>query len=440
MTITPDGAEAGTPARVSPARMIRLIQERLEGGTGALTALLAARLSPADRAPLMLAGPAGAFLLDEVERRIATMLRPGDRFAFASREEVWVLLHDLRSEALAQLAANSLANRLRRPIELPENDLGIATRALRPAIGVAWVPAGTLVRPQVLIEAACRAADEVLDADEPILVRPVQMTRSGVAPMDLEQEIREALADNALEMHFQPQLDLRTGRIHAAEALIRWPAGRKVHIDPQTIATVCEQRGMIGEMTRFTINATLRHMAAWRAGGLDATVGINLSAEVMADASTPQAVATALATWGVPPERVTLELTETALMNDRGTARSVMQRLHELGCRLSIDDFGTGYSPFTYLRNFPLHELKIDQTFTRSLTSVEADRRIVTSLIDLAHAFGLQIVAEGVEDETTVDYLRSVGCDLIQGWYLAKALPADTFLAWCLERNAGAIA
>ena len=126
-------------------------------------------------------------------------------------------------------------------------------------------------------------------------------------------------------------------------------------------------------------------------------------------------------------------------MNDRGTARLVMQRLHELGCRLSIDDFGTGYSPFTYLRNFPLHELKIDQTFTRSLTSVEADRRIVTSLIDLAHAFGLQIVAEGVEDEATVDYLRSVGCDLIQGWYLAKALPADTFLGWCLERNAGAI-
>ena len=192
---------------------------------------------------------------------------------------------------------------------------------------------------------------------------------------------------------------------------------------------------MISDLTRFTITATLRHMAAWRAGGLDATIGINLSAAVMADPSTPQTVATALATWGIPAERVTLELTETALVNDAGTARSVMTRLHGLGCRLSIDDFGTGYSPFTYLRSFPLDELKIDQIFTRSLTSAEADRKIVASVIELAHAFGLKTVAEGVADEATLAYLRSAGCDLAQGWLLSRAMPADAFLDWCMTYN-----
>lgn len=418
--------------------MLRLIGERIAEPGNTFTALLVARLSPAERAMLLLDNPVGSAMLDEVERRIASMLRPGDRFAFASREEVWVLLHGLRSEALAQLAAHSLVNRLRRPIALPENPQGITSRSLAPVVGVAWLPAGTQVRPQVLVGEACAAADLVQNADEPIVVRQVEITRAGVSPFDLEREIRDALAENALTMHFQPQLDLRSNRVHAAEALMRWPADRRVQVDPQTIATICEARGMIGELTRFTVNATLRQMAAWRAQGLDATIGINLSAAVMADTSTPQIVATALATWGIPPQRVTLELTETALMNDSGTARTVMTRLHELGCRLSIDDFGTGYSPFTYLRSFPLDELKIDQTFTRTLTSAEADRKIVSSVIALAHAFGLQIVAEGVSDAPTMEYLRSVGCDLAQGWHLSKALPGDAFLDWCAERNRAA--
>ena len=417
-----------------PAALLGLLEARLTGDAGSLTALMVARLSPSDRITLEATGATAQALMQEIERRIVSMLRPGDRFAFVSREEVWVLLHDLRGEALAHLAANSLANRLRRPIELPDDPIR-TTWHLRPAIGVAWVASGTATRPRALVASACEAASQVLDDDEPILVRELPRSNAGITAMDLESEIRRALADNALEMHFQPQLDLRTRRVHAAEALVRWPADRTPRIDPQTIATVCEERGLIGELTRFTINASLRHMAHWRMHGLDATIGINLSADVMTDPSTPQTVATALATWGIAPERVTLELTETALMNDRGTARAVMLRLHELGCKLSIDDFGTGYSPFTYLRNFPLDELKIDQAFTRSLTSVEADRKIVTSLIKLAHAFDLQIVAEGVEDEATMEYLRSVDCDLIQGWYLAKALPADTFLAWCLERN-----
>jgi EAL domain-containing protein (putative c-di-GMP-specific phosphodiesterase class I)/GGDEF domain-containing protein len=429
------GPDAGAARRLSPPALLRLIGERIAEGGHALTALLVARLSPTDRSVLLLGNPAGSALLDEVERRIGAMLRPGDRFAFASREEVWVLLHGLRSEALAQLAAHSLSNRLRRPIALPENELGIAIRELAPAVGVAWLPPGVQVRPQVLVAEACQAADQALDDEDLIRIRRVEITRAGVAPLDLEREIRDVLGENSLEMHFQPQLDLRSGQVDAGEALMRWPADRQVQIDPQTIATVCEARGMIGDLTRFTMNATLRHMAAWRARGLDATIGINLSAAVMSDASTPQTVATALATWGIPAQRVTLELTETALVNDSGTARSVMTRLHELGCRLSIDDFGTGYSPFTYLRSFPLDELKIDQIFTRSLTSAEADRKIVASVIELAHAFGLKIVAEGVSDEDTLAYLRSAGCDLAQGWLLSKAMPADAFVDWCLTYN-----
>lgn len=423
-------------ARTSPSVLVRLLQGHLDADSGALTALVVAKLSPADRSMVFTPNPVGGALLGEIERRIQAMIRPGDRFAFASREEVWLLLHDLSSEALARLAANSLSNRLRREIEIRAPSAPASSWRLRPTIGVAWAQAGRNVRPQALLRAASEAAAAQVDEDEPIVVRQVGSASSGIPRHELEREIREALMDNALEMHFQPQLDLRSNRCNAAEALVRWPAGRTPRIDPQTIATICEERGMIGELTRFTINASMRHMAGWRAQGLDAKIGINLSAAAMSDAALPQTVATALATWSVPPDRVTLELTETALINDSGVARSVMRRLHELGCNLSIDDFGTGHSPFTYLRNFPLDELKIDQSFTRAITTQEADRKIVTSLINLAHAFDLEIVAEGVEDEATKDYLASVGCDLIQGWYLAKALPADTFLQWCLERNA----
>jgi EAL domain-containing protein (putative c-di-GMP-specific phosphodiesterase class I) len=149
-------------------------------------------------------------------------------------------------------------------------------------------------------------------------------------------------------------------------------------------------------------------------------------------------VSQALDTWDLPAGRLTLELTESALIRNQQVARETMRQLKRLGCRLSIDDFGTGYSPYTYLRQFSFDELKIDQSFVRRVSSEAADLRIVQSLVDLAHAFGLHAVAEGVEDEQSERALRGLGCDLAQGWFVSAALPADDFATWCLLRRSRA--
>ena len=253
----------------------------------------------------------------------------------------------------------------------------------------------------------------------------------------IEDDLARALADNEFAVHFQPQVDLRSGRCCAAEALIRWrhPDGHMVN--PETIVALCEKRDLIMPLTRFTLNTTLRHMSAWDAAGIDIAVAVNLSAATLSDPSLPMMVSQALDTWDIPASRLTLELTESALIRNQGIALGIMQQLHGLGCRLSIDDFGTGYSPYTYLRQFSFDELKIDRSFVQQINSDSADRRIVQSLVDLAHTFGMHAVAEGVEDEATQTALRTLGCDLVQGWHLSAALPHDAFATWCRARNAG---
>ena len=167
-------------------------------------------------------------------------------------------------------------------------------------------------------------------------------------------------------------------------------------------------------------------------------MAVNLSAATLSDPSLPLMVSQSLDTWDLPADRLTLELTESALIRNQQVARETMRQLKRLGCRLSIDDFGTGYSPYTYLRQFSFDELKIDQSFVRRVNSEAADLRIVQSLVDLAHAFGMHAVAEGVEDEPTERALRSLGCDLAQGWFVSAALPADAFATWCLTRRSRA--
>ena len=272
---------------------------------------------------------------------------------------------------------------------------------------------------------------------DPIQLRQVTGARStGPVRTTIEDDVARALADNEFAVHFQPQVELRSGRCCSAEALIRWrhPDGHMV--SPEAIVALCEKRDLIMPLTRFTLNTALRHMSVWDTAGIDIAVAVNLSAATLSDPSLPMMVSQALDTWDIPARRLTLELTESALIRNQGIALGIMQQLHRLGCRLSIDDFGTGYSPYTYLRQFSFDELKIDQSFVRRINSDSADLRIVQSLVDLAHTFGMHAVAEGVEDEATQASLRTLGCDLVQGWHLSAALPPDAFATWCRARDA----
>ncbi len=197
---------------------------------------------------------------------------------------------------------------------------------------------------------------------------------------------------------------------------------------------------MMGQLTQFVLNTSLRHASLWKSQGIDVSVAINLSAVTLLDNSFPALVGQALDTWSVPADRLMLELTESAIVENEAHAIDFMTQLRQHGCRLSIDDFGTGYSSFSYLKQFPLSELKIDQSFVRDIMIDPADRKIVKALVDLAHTFGLQALAEGVENAAALKELAALGCDRAQGYHFAKALDPREFADWFRRRGAAGAA
>ncbi len=199
----------------------------------------------------------------------------------------------------------------------------------------------------------------------------------------------------------------------------------------------------------FVLNTVLRQSALFARHGVDLRIAINVSASMLSDPNLPMTIAHALELWDVPPQRLTLEVTEDTLMQDVERSLAILHELKRLGTHLSLDDFGTGYSSFAYLRRMPLDELKIDQLFVRNLNNRpdgsvdplrEGDLRIVRSIIDIAHNFDLQTVAEGVEDETTLELLKSLGCDVIQGYFTGRPMRIDAFESWWLERTTATLA
>ncbi|WP_187272269.1 EAL domain-containing protein [Zeimonas arvi] len=432
-------AERGlAQARVSPEGLVRRLAGRLaraDGSPGSRwVGLLTIALHTRDRRLALAPPEVSRQALAEIEGRMRRVLRAGDRYAFVAREELWIMLAALPDGAVAELAAGSLQDLFEQPVALAD---GSSWRIdILPVIGGACAPAAAGIGAAALLAAADAARRENAGASpRPAIRRLADATVVREAPESLARALEHALEWNELEVHFQPQVDVRSGRCEAAEALIRWRRPDGSRVSPARIIEICEQRETIGQLARFTLNTTLRHLAQWRGAGLPVSVGVNLSATTLSDPTLPMVVSQALDTWDVPAAQLTLELTESALIRDERAAAESLSALRELGCRLSIDDFGTGYSPYTYLRRFSFHELKIDQAFVRNITTEAPDRKIVHSLVALAHAFGMQAVAEGVEDQATLAALGEAGCDLAQGWHFAAALPPEAFVAWCRARH-----
>lgn len=249
--------------------------------------------------------------------------------------------------------------------------------------------------------------------------------------------LREALFNDQLRVHFQPQIDLASGRVVGAEALARWHDPVNGPVPPYEFIPVAEESGLIRRLTRWLIHACVRECAGWRRTGLDMTISLNLSAMNLLDPELRGELRKALAETGMVPRWINLDITESCFMNSPERAMEMIEALHSDGFRLSIDDYGTGFSSLSYLKNLPIDELKIDQNFVRKLLDSPGDQAIVASTIDLAHNFKLAVVAEGVEDETTARWLLDRGCDIGQGYCFAKPMPVDEFLAFVSERGAG---
>jgi EAL domain-containing protein (putative c-di-GMP-specific phosphodiesterase class I) len=249
---------------------------------------------------------------------------------------------------------------------------------------------------------------------------------SAPVQMRLEQQLADALLDNAFELHYQPKLELASGRICSAEALLRWQSPQGETISPEVIVEWAESAGHSYDLTKWVVHEAMRQLRGW-CGELDIGLAINVPANLAGDPDLPALFHDAMAIWGVSAANVTVELTERAIIEDKQSGFDNLLKLKEMGVTISIDDFGTGHSSLSYFKHIPAQELKIDKSFVESMLVDAQDLELVKIIIHIAHQFGLRVVAEGVEDRESLDMLRELGCDIVQGYYISKPLPRDEF-------------
>jgi EAL domain-containing protein (putative c-di-GMP-specific phosphodiesterase class I) len=236
-------------------------------------------------------------------------------------------------------------------------------------------------------------------------------------------------------VHFQPQLALRTRQVIGVEALVRWQHPEFGMVDPAEFVTLVETTGLINPLTDYVLDRSLAQCRSWLDRGLSLAVSVNLSVRNLADAEFPCRVTDALARHRVPAALLGFELTESAVMSDPERALPVLRGLHSLGVRIAVDDFGTGYSSLAYLRRLPVDEVKIDKSFVLGLASDLGDLAVVRAIVELGHSLGLNVVAEGVEQDATRDQLLEMGCDVAQGYLISRPLGRDRFDAWLAART-----
>lgn len=251
--------------------------------------------------------------------------------------------------------------------------------------------------------------------------------------LHLSGELREAVDKNQFCLYFQPKLHLQSQCVTAVESLIRWQHPVKGMIPPDHFIPFAEHTGAIRMLTAWVIEAATQQVRQWQARGLTVQVSINVSARDLLNPELPTIVERAVVKNRIRAESLCIEITESALMEDPATALATVTQLAGLGISLSIDDYGTGYSSLAYLKNLPVAELKIDREFISNMNDRPEDRAIVRSTIELAHDLNLEVVAEGVENESVINELHALGCDLVQGYFIAKPMPASEFEGWLAQ-------
>jgi diguanylate cyclase (GGDEF)-like protein len=371
----------------------------------------------------------GDQLLVAVADRLRAGLHESATVARLGGDEFAIVLPDTSPEE-ACVVARSLCAVVEQPFATTE-DLVLRVRV---SIGVAVAPADgddaeTLMRhaDAAMYQAKARGGGESL----------YLAARDNGSPerLRLAAELHEAIQRRELVMHFQPKVSLASGRVEGLEALARWPHPRLGLLPPGAFIDLAETAGLMPALTSLALDAAMCECKSWLAGGLEVSVAVNLSAESLRDDRIVGEVEELLERHGLPGRLLQLELTEDSLVCDPESARRVLGRVRDLGVSIAIDDFGTGYSSLAHIKDLPVDELKIDRSFVAGLASGTAEIAIIRSTIQLAHDLGLRVVAEGVEDEPTLDALRTLGCNLAQGYHVSRPLPSQEFESW-LYQNA----
>ncbi len=249
------------------------------------------------------------------------------------------------------------------------------------------------------------------------------------------EELQKALTQGELELYYQPQLDITSGALAGVEALVRWNHPERGLLMPNIIIPLAEQAEMMDELTAEVIDQSFRQVSTWRRQGLHTQVSINIPADSLKELGFPELISNKIEHYQLQPEQVALEITETGLMQDLAKSLDVLTRLRIKGVKLSIDDFGTGYSSMVQLYRAPFSEIKIDQSFVMQATKDAEAQAIVDITILLGNRLGMTVVSEGIEDQETWDLLSGFGCDIAQGYFIARPMPGDQLLEWASGRK-----
>ena len=373
---------------------------------------------------------AGDQLLRAVGARLRAAAGAGDLVGRFGGDEFVVLVRRADSRAAVCAAARHLIAALRQPLQLDATELTVTASAGCCLFPLDAADTGELIRnaDTALYHAKAGGRDCVGEFDPAMLAASQRRTR-------LERDLRRAVAAGALSVAYQPQFD-RDGRMAGVESLLRWNHPEHGFVGPDEFIPIAEECGLIVEIGRWVLDRACRDIVALgNETGAPLHVAVNVSARQLRDPEFLRCVEQTLERTGLTPGRLELELTESMLMQDRGTAIAFMTAVRALGVRLSIDDFGTGYSSLSYLQSFPLNQLKIDRSFVRPLP--DNGQTLAGAVIRLAHGFGLTVVAEGVEERGQLEWLRQAGCEYAQGYLLGRPMPLAALRELLLARATG---
>jgi len=366
----------------------------------------------------------GNQILQLAQNRIKACLRTQDVIARIGDDRFGIILPELPHGEVVRLAASKVLKTIKEPFLMEHGPV-----KLDASIGVAVHNVAGMNAEKFVLEAE-KSLKFAKQRNLPYAIIETEASEVHDKEWELEEALHHALDRDELRMYYQPVIDLQTQRPCHAEALMRWTHGHLGPISPAVFIPLAERAGMMDSLTKWALGTVLRDMGSWPSVQTPQRAALNLSATTLHDQDLVDMVYTSLRIWGAEPTSLTLEITETALMQDPKTSRQHLKVLQDSGLNISIDDFGTGYSSLDYFRNVPANELKIDRSFINNMFDNRADEKIVKLVVELASSFDLHVVAEGVENEKTLKALQAIGCHKAQGYYFARPMPQKEYIDW----------
>ncbi len=369
--------------------------------------------------------PIGDLVLQQLTTILKSVKRDQDYLARIGDNQFALILVNIMNTGHATLAAQKILRLLETPFIIGETKLQIDT-----TIGIALCPIH-----------ASRTTALLKESEEALLLARQYKKSIGIAASDIvddelsetwdiEMDIEEAIQTQQFSIYYQPKISLSSGKPVGAEALLRWNHRVRGFISPAVFIPIIEKTGHIKPITSWLLNSVLRHSSRWTTKWGALSISANIPPELIVQLDLKDFVDNAIDLWGSDNITLTLEIIERSLVNDTKKCFDILKELQSMGVQISIDDFGTGYSSLSYFKLLPINELKIDQSFVFELLTDKANEKLVHLMIELAHNFALKVVAEGIEDQETYIALKNMGCDVGQGFYMAKPMPEEEFAKW----------